>query len=83
MNKVKVRILKPIIPQGWSSAFHPQSSRLIYDSASPRKRKQHQLIYQQGSRYGTVGDMCEYLSHDDLLALERDGFVRIDGRIGR
>lgn len=29
------------------------------------------------------GDKCDYLNHDELLQLERDGFVRINVRINR
>lgn len=53
-------------------------TRLILDKKSPSKNKEHQLIYQQGARYGEVGDCCVYLSNEDLLRLEEKGMIKID-----
>ena len=53
-------------------------TRLILDKKSPSKKKEHQLIYQQGTRYGQVGDCCTYLSNDDLLKLEEKGMIKIN-----
>jgi hypothetical protein len=79
-KKITVKMLKPITPVGWGSPFHPQSSKIVYDSKSPIKKKMHQLIHQQGPRYGTIGDACTYLNHDELLALELSGHIRIVSR---
>lgn len=76
---IRVTILKDIKPKGWSSVFYARTARFEYDSKSPTRKKIHQLIYQQGPRYGQVGDMCESFTHDELLELERQGFVRIHG----
>lgn len=76
---VKVTILKPIIPAGWSSPFHPETARVDYDRRAERgmPRWNHQIVFQQGKYYGQVGDMSASLTHAELLALERDGFVSI------
>jgi len=52
-------------------------TRLILDKKSPSKKKEHQLIYQQGRQYGEVGDCCTYLSNDGLLKLEEKGMIKI------
>lgn len=52
-------------------------TRLILDKKSPSNKKEHQLIYQQGSQYGSVGDCCAYLSNEDLLKLEAKGMIKI------
>lgn len=55
-------------------------TRLILDKKSPSNKKEHQLIYQQGSKYGAVGDCCAYLSNEQLLDLESKGMIKIDKR---
>ncbi len=52
-------------------------TRLILDKKSPSHKKEHQLIYQQGSQYGTVGDCCTYLNNEELLDLEAKGMIII------
>lgn len=74
---MKITILRDIEAPGFSSIFFKRSSRIIYDTKSPKTKKLHQLLYQQGERYGEIGDMCTYLKHDELLDLERRGFVSI------
>ena len=81
--KTTVTILKDIQLRKDSHVFHRRTAQIEYDSQSPRHKKLHQLIFQQGDHYGTIGDCCDYLTHDLLLDLERGGFVRINGRIGR
>lgn len=73
-------MLKDITPPGWSSVFYVGSSRFEYDAKSPRAKKDHQLIFQRGPYFGEVGDMCAGFTHDQLLALERDGYVKIERR---
>ncbi len=68
-------VQRDITPRGYSEPFIRHRSFIVYDAKSPVLRKHHQLVYQQGDQYGTVGDRCAYLSHEDLLALERDGSV--------
>jgi hypothetical protein len=81
--KTTVTILKDIQLRENSFVFHRRSARVVYDSSSTRSKKLHQLIFQQGDRYGEVGDCCDYITHDQLLELERTGFVRIGGRVSR
>lgn len=81
--KTTVTILRDIQLRENSFVFYRRTARIEYDSQSPRNKKLHQLIFQQGDHYGNVGDCCDYLTHDQLLDLERAGFVRIDGRISR
>ena len=52
-------------------------TKLILDKKSPSAKKEHQLIYQQGVNYGSVGDCCTYLTNDDLLKLEEKGMIKI------
>ncbi|HKS28949.1 MAG TPA: hypothetical protein VJS44_14075 [Pyrinomonadaceae bacterium] len=78
-----ITILKDIQLRPNSHIFYRRSSQLVYDNRSPRDKKQHQLLFQQGDRYGTVGDCCDYISHEQLLELEQQGFVRINGRVKR
>lgn len=75
---IKATILNDIQEQGHT--FKADTARVAYDAASPRAKKQHQLIYQQGATYGTVGDYCAYLSHDRLQLLEAAGYVRVERR---
>ena len=81
--KTTVTILKDIERPGWHDPFYKRVCFIEYDSAAPMRKKIHQLIHQQGPRYGTIGDRCEHLTHDELLELERHGFVRINGRVKR
>ena len=69
-------VVRDITPPRWSTPFPRHRSFIDYDAKRPIEKKQHQLIYQQGDHYGLVGDMCSNLTHEELLALERDGFVR-------
>jgi hypothetical protein len=80
---VRIVILKDITPKGWTSTFYVGTSRFEYDARNPTKRKNHQLIFQRGRNYGAVGDMCAGFSHDELLELERQGFVRIERGAGQ
>jgi hypothetical protein len=75
-----VTILKDIQPCEGYSVFYRQSTRIEYDAKRRQDKKQHALIYQQGPQYGSIGDNCYFLTHDELLDLERRGFVRITGR---
>lgn len=77
--RVQVQLLKDIELPRHRKPFYRRLSRIEYDAKAPRAKKIHQLISQQGPCYGSVGDSCEYLTHDQLLQLERDGFIRITG----
>jgi hypothetical protein len=74
MKAIAFRVLRDITPPGWST-FIRHRTRIDYDAYTPRAKKRHQLVYQQGDVYGTVGDKCSYLTHDELLALVRDGSI--------
>ncbi|HKR59947.1 MAG TPA: hypothetical protein VJS64_09430 [Pyrinomonadaceae bacterium] len=78
-NRITIRILKDITPKGWTSTFYAQTSHFEYDARNVKAKKNHQLIFQRNpNRYGEVGDMCAGFSHDELLELERQGFVRLE-----
>ncbi len=73
---MRVEILQDITTR-FQGTFFKRSAEIIYDARSPKKRKTHQLVFQQGSSFGNVGDKCEYLTHDELQDLVREGKVRI------
>lgn len=75
--KTRIVMLKEIVPPGWTSTFYPATSRFVYDANNPQSKKDHQLIFQRGPSYGNVGDMCAGFTHEQLLELERTGFVEI------
>lgn len=74
---VKVVILRDIQLHPDGHVFTKKCSRIEYDAKKPILKKLHQLVHQQGERYGTVGDCCEYLTHDQLRKLEESGHIRI------
>lgn len=84
MDKVKfkrvnsVRILKDIVFENGMCFPNWRNTRIELDKTNPVKRKCHQLIYQQGPYYGSVGDRCEYLTHEQLFKLEADGLIKIN-----
>lgn len=77
---MKITILKDIQLRPDSQVFTRRCSHIIYDAKNPRAKKLHQLLHQQGERYGTVGDYCEYLNQDQLEKLAADGFLKIEKR---
>ena len=77
---MKITILKDIKRPMFHMPFYCRNSQILYDSKSPIAKKSHCLFYQQGHNYGQVGDQCDYLSHDELLSLEREGFITITKR---
>ncbi len=77
---ITVTILNDIQLRKDSHVFTKRVSVLNYDAKRPRAKKRHQLLYQQGERYGTVGDCCAYLTHAELEMLEASGYVRINRR---
>lgn len=78
MRILKVTQLKAIqVSEGKFTFPFSSQTRLILDKKNPSKRKEHQLIYQQGKNYGEVGDCCTYLSNDDLLKLEEKEMIKI------
>jgi hypothetical protein len=65
--------LKPF-KAGCISMF-PMGTKIKLDKTNPVKRKQHCIIYQQGTHYGQVGDMCTYVSHQELFELAKRGDI--------
>jgi hypothetical protein len=80
---ITVEILADIERPSYRHPFYARCSRIVYDAKSPRAKKIHQLLYQQGPRYGQIGDACDYVRHDELLEMERRGLVRIVGPVKR
>jgi hypothetical protein len=78
MRILSVKQVAPIqvTPNGFVYPLNTKT-KLILDKKSPSKKKEHQLVYQQGICYGSVGDCCTYLSNDDLFALEAKGMILI------
>lgn len=78
MRILSVTQLKPI-QLGEGRFIYPHNSRtkINLDRKRPSNKKEHQLIYQQGPNYGTVGDCCNYLSNEELLELEAKGMISI------
>lgn len=74
---ITVTILKDIETDG-CGVFYRRTAQIQYDARRPRAKKIHSLYFQQGNHYGTVGDKAWTLTHDQLLELERTGFVRIN-----
>lgn len=75
---MSVTILKDIkLANGVKYALSPQVS-IILDKKRKADSKIHELIYQQGTYYGAVGDRCTYLSHDELFELEEKGMIKIN-----
>lgn len=77
--KIKsVTVLKDIrLTEGSFLYLNNGRTRIVVDR-SRSKYKEHELIYQQGQSYGTVGDCCNYLDDDDLEALEQRGLIQIE-----
>lgn len=72
-----VEIMQDIVRAEFSDPFWRRGSFIRYDAKSTRPKKQHALVYQQGRRFGSVGDRCDYLKHDELLELASRGLVRL------
>ena len=72
MRILEVKQLKPIQLREKGFKF-PVSKQTIFilDKKSPSNKKHHQLVFQQGDRFGLVGDFCAYLSNDELFELEK------------
>lgn len=75
---ISVKILNDIQLRENGHIFTKNLSVIEYDSKRPRKNKTHLLIYQQGREYGTIGDCCEYLTHQELEMLSAAGYVQIN-----
>jgi hypothetical protein len=78
--KTQVCVLRDIQLRPNGHVYTLRCSRIEYDAKRKTEKKLHYLIHQQGSRYGTVGDSCDMLTHAELLNLQRKGFVQVIGR---
>lgn len=78
MRILSVKQKKPI-QRSENGFVFPLSSqtKINLDKKNPSRRKEHQLIFQQGRQYGAVGDCCNYLDNDELLSLEEKGMIEI------
>jgi len=78
MRILSVKQLKPIQVDEDSFVFPLGSTtKIILDKTGPSINKTHQLLYQQGSHFGSVGDCCKYLDNSQLLHLENKGMIEI------
>jgi hypothetical protein len=76
--KIKsVTVLKDIQLTADSFLYLNNGRTEVIVDKSRSKYKEHQLIYQQGVSYGTVGDCCNYLDDEDLRVLEERGLIQI------
>jgi hypothetical protein len=75
---IKVIILRDFQVEEGGQVFTRKCSTIEYDTKRPTEKKWHHLVYQQGERYGTVGDCCEYLTDQQLHDLVFKGHVRIE-----
>ena len=73
---MKVQILRDITTKTCGT-FYARSAQIEYDARRPKAKKIHTIFFQQGNHYGLVGDKADHFTHDQLLQLERDSFVRI------
>lgn len=74
-NVVSAIQLKPFGTKSISQ--FPMGTKIILDKKSVIKKKEHQIVYQQGACYGSVGDMCDYVTHEQLFRLAESGAIKI------
>lgn len=74
----KVRQIKEIVLENGN--IYPLSPKvhIELDKKNKAANKLHQIYYQQGSNYGSVGDRCDYITHDELFRLEEKGMIIIN-----
>lgn len=79
MKKVRsVKQLKEItLRNGNKYPFSPLV-HIDLDKKSRVSSKCHQIYLQQGRCYGTVGDRCDTISHEELFELEDNGMISIN-----
>lgn len=76
VNSVK-QIAVIVIPSG-KEYPHDSRTKIVLDSSAPIAKKEHQILFQQGPRYGSVGDYCYSVDHEELFELERKGMIKIN-----
>ncbi len=69
--------LKPFHTKTFQTSWFPMGTRIILDKKKPADKKLHQVTWQSGPKYGSVGDMTDYISHTELLQLEEQGAIKI------
>lgn len=78
MRILTVVQIKPIqLREGGFTYPLNSNTKIILDRKSPSNKKMHELVYQQGVYYGSVGDCSDCLSNDDLLELEAKGMIKV------
>lgn len=71
------RQLKPFHTDTFRDSWFPMGTKIILDKKKPVVKKLHQITWQSGPYYGEVGDMTDYITHDELLQLDEKGFIKI------
>jgi len=69
--------LKPFHTKCFQTSWFPMGAKIILDKKKPTAKKLHQITWQSGPYYGSVGDMTDYISHDELLQLDQQGSIKI------
>jgi hypothetical protein len=69
--------LKPFHTKTFTTSWFPMGTKIILDKKKPYAKKLHQITWQSGPYYGSVGDMTDYISHEELLELEKQGVLKI------
>jgi hypothetical protein len=69
--------LKPFHTKSCQISWFPMGTLIILDKKKPYAKKLHQITWQSGPSYGSVGDMTEYITHEELLELEQQGAITI------
>lgn len=73
-NIKRVIVLKPVPIPGLEEPM-PMFSTIELYNTYPRNKREHQVVFQQGNRFGMVGDRCYSISEEYLLELSRKGIV--------
>jgi len=71
----KVIVLKPIPIPGIDEPM-PRSSKINLDTSYPVKNREHQVVFQQGSFFGSVGDRCYSITDEYLRELDKQWIIQ-------
>lgn len=69
--------LKPFHTKSFRTSWFPMGTKIILDKERPVAKKLHQITWQSGPYYGSVGDMTDYISQDELIELDKQGVIKI------
>ena len=67
-------VFKPIPIPGIEEPM-PKYSKIEIDKSYPVAKREHQVVFQQGNNYGTVGDRCYSISDAYLRQLDKEGYI--------